>query len=268
MLIFTKVVGLLLTPPAVILLIALLGFLLRLRWPGVGGAIVALAFALLLVLSIPLTGYQLLSALEAGVRPLPILSPDAARRQADAIVVLGGGRIADAREYGGDTVSHFTLERLRYAARLHRATGLPILVSGGAPFGEKITEAELMRQALERDFQVRAKWLEDRSRTTYENAVYTKAMLAGAGARRVFVVTHAWHVPRALWAFADAGLDATMAPTLMTRYGAATVFDYLPSATGLALSSRAISERLGLWWYQARPALGKPAQADAGVNAR
>ena len=80
------------------------------------------------------------------------LPPDAAAiSQAQAIVIVAGGRHRNAPEYGGETVNPLTLERLRYGARLARASGLPILLSGGAPSGGT-AEALLMRDALERDF--------------------------------------------------------------------------------------------------------------------
>jgi len=259
MLIAAKVAGLLLQPPAIVLLIALIGLLLRMRWRTMGHLTIGLAFVALFAFSLPVIGHQLMMALESEIQPLPAMSRDTARR-ADAIVVLGGGRAADAAEYGGDTVSSLTLERLRYAAHLHRISHLPILVSGGAPFGEPVTEAELMRQTLERDFNVRPRWLEDQSRTTYENATYTRTILAGAGVRKVFVVTHAWHMRRAIWAFTQAGLEPIMAPTLLTTASATTALDYLPSAWGLAVSSRAISEWLGLQWYRLRYTLS-PASA-------
>ena len=47
-----------------------------------------------------------------------------------------------------------SLERVRYAARLHRDTGLPLLVTGGRLFGETGDEATLMKQALTEDFTV------------------------------------------------------------------------------------------------------------------
>ncbi len=66
----------------------------------------------------------------------------------------------------GDSVSRRALERLRYGAYLHRLTGLPILVSGGAPYGEPVSEAELMQAALVSDFRVEVKWVEDKSANT------------------------------------------------------------------------------------------------------
>lgn len=251
----SKIVGILLTPPGVIILVALAGLLLQLRWRKTGGALVIVSVALLFALSLPLTGRALIAPLETTSAPLPAatLTPEDARKQADAIVVLGGGRYAQASEYGDtDAVSEATLHRLRYAAWLHRRTGLPILVSGGAPFGEQMAEALLMQVALEEDFQVRPKWAEPRSRNTQENAVFSKDVLAAAGVRRVYLVTHAWHMPRAHWAFVNAGLDAVPAPMGFTTLGKGERegLGYLPSARGLNLSALALRERLGFVWYK------------------
>ena len=56
------------------------------------------------------------------------------------IVIVGTGSYPVAPEYGGDTVGAATLERVRWGARRHRLAGLPILVSGGSPFGSRTSE--------------------------------------------------------------------------------------------------------------------------------
>jgi uncharacterized SAM-binding protein YcdF (DUF218 family) len=172
------------------------------------------------------------------------------RNRAGAIVVLGGGRML-APEYGGDTVSQDTTERLRYAVRLHRASGLPLLVTGGAVFGEVVSEGELMQQALLDDFRVRAAWVESRSRNTYENALYTRPLLDGAGIHRILLVTHALHMPRALWAFRRVGIDAIPAPMGYAGGGSGPLLlDLLPSSRGLSLSTGALHEWIGIVWYR------------------
>ncbi len=268
-----KIGGLLLTPPGLILLLALLGVLLQLRWRLAGRLLVGLSLVLLFILSLPLTGRALVAPLET-TPPLPTatLAPDEARQQAGAIVVLGGGRYPQASEYGDtDAVNAATLHRLRYAAWLHRRTGLPILVTGGAPFGEPTAEAALMQESLENDFQIRPKWAETRSRNTQENAAFSKEILAAAGIRRIYLVTHAWHMPRAQWAFVNAGLDVVPAPMGFTTLGKGERegLGYLPSARGLDLSSLALRERLGLAWYRykyataaALPTAERPAGAE------
>jgi len=250
-----KIGGLLLTPPGVIVLVVLVGLLLQLRWRALGSLVALVGITVLFALSLPFTGRALIAPLEAAASALPAatLTPEDAKKQADAIVVLGGGRYARASEYGDtDAVNEATLHRLRYAAWLHRRTGLPILVTGGAPFGEETAEALLMQATLEEDFQVRPKWAEARSRNTHENAVLSKEILAAAGVRRVYLVTHAWHMPRAQWAFINAGFDVVPAPMGFSTLGKGERegLGYLPSMHGLALSTLALRERLGLAWYK------------------
>lgn len=251
--IWTKIVPLLLVPPGIILIVALLGFLIQIRWVLLGTLIVFLSFTALLILSLPLTGYRLVAGIESRFPPLNLSAPLDTQSPAGAIVVLGGGRYTDAVEYGqGDTVSTLALERLRYAAYLQRRTGLPILVSGGKPYGEQTSEAALMQETLTRDFQVAVKWVEDKSGNTFENALYTKQMLAAAGIRRVYLVTHAWHMPRSVWAFENAGLSTIPAPmgfTTLSKEDRDTL-GYFPSTYGLRLSSLGLRERVGLMWYQ------------------
>lgn len=256
-----KLVALLLLPPGIIIVIALLGLILRLRWPTLGGTLVLLAILALFALSLPITARQLLAGLEADVKPLPTSG-----WQADAIVVLGGGRLEATPEYGGDTVSATTLERLRYAARLHRATRLPLLVSGGSVYGEPVPEAELMRQALEQDFGIVPKWVEGQSRNTYENASYSKTILEASGVRKVLLVTHASHMPRAEWAFRTVGFETVAAPTAFAAVDPSTrLIHYFPSGFSIYRSSQALHEYLGLWWYRLRYPV--PAAAAPALNA-
>ena len=249
-----KILSLFILPPGGIIVLAVLGLLLGIRWRVAGTLLLGTAALALIVFSLPLTAKQLSRGLEADYRPL---LPHALPKEpppAKAIVVLGGGRYPNAPEYAGDTVGPFSLERVRFAARLHRATGLPVLVSGGSVYREPLTEAELMARALKRDFGVPVRWLERRSRNTMENAVYTRVMLEREGIKHVYLVTHALHMRRALWAFTQAGLLATPAPTAYFNVGPGTLglFGYLPSARGLQRSSLALHEHLGLLWYKIR----------------
>ncbi len=266
-----KIVVFWFVPPGLIIAVALLGFLIQIRWVLFGSFIVFSSVAALLILSLPFTGEELIHGVESRFAPLDVATARAAGPAPGAIVVLGGGRYTDAPEFGeDDSVNRVTLERLRYAVYLHHATGLPILVSGGKPYGEEKSEAELMQTTLARDFQVPAKWLEGRSATTYENAKDSKEILSVAGIRRVYLVTQAWHMPRAAWAFENAGIDVVPAPVGFTTLNKSEreTLGYFPSAHGLQLSSTALRERFGLIWYKRRytapaaPANKAPAPAS------
>lgn len=239
----------LMLPPGGLLVLALLGLLLW-RRPA-GRAMVALAIIGLYALSTPLASM----ALADGLEQTPALSPELTTvPDADAIVVLGGGRQPDAPEYGGDTVNLWTLERIRYAARLHLAFGLPVLVSGGTPEPGMAPEAALMANALEQDFGVPVRWVEPHSRNTQENARYATQMLRSEGVEGIILVTMAMHMPRSLGAFARAGdLRVTPAPTgFMGKKSAAppsVPASLLPDRYSLLRSSMALHEYIGRLWY-------------------
>jgi len=166
-----------------------------------------------------------------------------------AIVVLGGGIIRDSSEYGSDTVNAPTLERLRYAASLHRRTGLPILVSGGRPIDSRLSEADTMRDSLAADFNAPPRWVEGDSLNTRENAERAQALLAADSIRRVYLVTHAWHMPRARRAFEAVGLEVVAAPTGYTSITPSPLA-WVPSGQALRHTHLAMREWLGQAWYR------------------
>lgn len=205
---------------------------------------------LLYFFSLPFTAWALMSSLQTS----PPLSPqDLKISKAQAIVVLGAGRYRDAPEYGGDTVSRFELERLRYGAHLQRLSQLPLMLVGGGTETEKdrMPEALLMKEAAIDDFGVPVMWTEEHSHTTAENAINAAALLRNHGVSRIFLVTHAWHMPRAAWAFRHAGIEVTPAPTSFETSNADDrELNWLPSASALYKVNLALHEITGLMWYR------------------
>lgn len=191
------------------------------------------------MLSLPVVSYALLRSLEAPA--LDLRRPG----EAQAIVILGGGVRRNAAEFGGDTLARLTLERVRYGALVARATRLPVLVSGGSVSGGT-AEATLMKRALEQEFNVEVRWVEERSRDTRSNAAETASILLPAGIQRVILVTHGFHMPRASGQFVSAGFEVTPAPTATA--GEDFTFEHagelLPSVSALHGSYYAIYELL------------------------
>ena len=109
-------------PPAGPFLLSLIGLALRRRFPRTGRTLTWAGMLLLFALSLPAVAYLLLQC--AGSPPP--FDPSHARN-AQAIVILGGGIRRDAPEYEGDTLGRLTLDRVRYGARVARVTGLPVL---------------------------------------------------------------------------------------------------------------------------------------------
>lgn len=247
----------LILPPANLFLLILIGLCIRRRWPRAGRAVAGTGLAALAFLSSNAGASFFVAPLERMTAPL--LVPE--RAGAQAIVVLAAGRLLHAPEYGGRDIPDYTaLARLRYAAHLQRRTGLPILVSGGTgtkagpagAHGRGYAMADAMAEALRTDFGVPVKWIEPRSRDTFENAAYSAAMLRADGVRRVLLVTDAMHMARARAAFEHAGMDVVSAPTMFFGNQPQRLGAWMPSAEGMRRSWYAVYELIGIAWYRVR----------------
>lgn len=237
-------------PPLVNIVIILVALLLLRRWRILKIFMLSFSLLSLLLLSMPAVSHFLAGQLER----YPALNwQDINPEDYQAIVVLGSGRHRQAPEYGGvDIPATLGLERLRYAAYLQRKTGLPIMVAGGAWLNDVVPEAEFMARVLERDFKSAVKWREDKSRTTWENALYSKQLADQHEIKRALLVTHAWHMPRAVYSFEQAGLDVTPAPTMFKSVDlpGASFFDFVPNINSLQASTYMLHEMLGVLWYR------------------
>lgn len=247
-----KLIGDFLLPPGNIILLLLLALLLRKRFARAANALFAFALTLLLVLSMPLVADALCRPLEGNYPPLP---PErVADLQAEAIVVLAGGW-RRAPEYGGESINTYSLQRLTYGVWLHRQNALPLALSGGRVYGRaRAAEAELMAQVLEQDFALQPRWVEADSRNTAENARNTVALLRQSGVQRIVLVTHAFHMARAVPEFEAQGMEVIPAPM---GFLAGTEYRFrwhllLPSAGALQRSYLGLHESLGRLWYRLR----------------
>jgi uncharacterized SAM-binding protein YcdF (DUF218 family) len=231
----------LLLPPGGPLLLAAAGaWLLRSRSSAAtrraGWLLLAAGLASLWLLATPLVADVLARAAERE----PALDLTRAPH-AQAIVILGGGdeRVA-AGEYGGEAApGSVLLERVTYAAFLAHHTALPVLVSGTAE------EALAMRASLARDFGVEVRWVEDRSRDTFQNAQFSARLLKAAGVSRILLVTSSAHEWRASQEFASAGFTVVPAPSGVWAPRETGLLRYLPAPAALGRSSTALYELLG-----------------------
>jgi uncharacterized SAM-binding protein YcdF (DUF218 family) len=243
--VFTDVVSFFLLPPGGPLLLAIAGLLVMRHRRRLGTALSIAGIAILWVASLGIVGNTLLRMLE----PPPLVRADLAKVQ--AIVVIGGGMMAESPDYGEPIVLNESLSRLRYAARLGRESGKPLLVSAGNPYGE-IPEAEAMAHILKTDFGVEARWVEKTSATTAENAARSYAILAPEHATRIALVTTARHMPRAARAFRTAGFEVVPAATGYVSREPMRLSDFLPGAEALGETRGALREMLGAIWYTLR----------------
>jgi uncharacterized SAM-binding protein YcdF (DUF218 family) len=208
--------------------------------------LVGLALGGLLLLAIPAVPDMLMAGLERGEQGNDLAG-------AQAIVVLGAEVIhqADGRTVPG----LLTLQRLRTAAALARRTDLPILVTGGVTQLGAAPVATAMADSLRDDFAMPARWVEDRSRDTFENAGDSAAILAKAGVTTILLVTNKWHMRRALIAFRAAGLRAIPEPVPSQLHDGFQPDDFIPRVEAWMSSYYALHEWIGIGWYTLRAAL-------------
>lgn len=196
------------------------------------------------------------------VKPPPALTPEAvetlrqpASRAQAAIVVLGAGMELEAPEYGQPTLTRQATMRLRYGVWLARRTGLPLAFSGGVGWAQRslVTEAEVAHRMATQEWQQPVRWQEKRSRDTRENARWTVALLRQDGVREIVLVTHAYHMPRAVRAFEQAAAGAltiTPAPLGFVSPADRPIMNWLPTTSGSTAVYDLMHEWVG-WWMGA-----------------
>lgn len=245
-----KILAQLAYPLGTALILALLGLLLlgvRRRRLGVAGMVLAVAW--LWFWSLPVVADALRLSLEGRFAPQRAEELPAA----DFIVLLGGGVRGVPADWPYPDLNA-AADRVWHAPRLYHADKAPlIIVSGGGKewHGERGSEAEAMRELLLAfgvpDGAIR---LEDRSRSTRENALYTAPLV---GERPVLLVTSAQHMPRSLATFRAVGINAVPAPTDFEVIPQPLhSLRLLPDAHSLHQSTSALKEYLGLLVYRLR----------------
>ena len=143
------------------------------------------------------------------------------RKDFDYVIIHGAGLLR------GDQLSRLLKDRLDKAVSVYKKDPTPpkLIPSGGKGDDETISEAEAMKRYLmEQGIPEEDILPEDRSKTTYENLAYSKAILdRREGDKYTALVTSNYHVYRALRYCRKVGLTCT-------GIGSRVAFYYWPSA--------------------------------------
>lgn len=210
--IVTKILWLVLQPSALILLAIIVAVVhawrnrttRARRW--LTGATIALLLA----------GFTQLS--DALVQPLEdrFARPDLVNANITGFIVLGGSEVA--RVAGARDVIAVNDAGERYIEAAILARRFPksriVFAGGGSAFTdaaetEAKSAARILRQlGVEQDRIT----LEDRSRTTWENATFSAPLIAAKPGERWLLITSAWQMPRAIGAFRKAGVTVEAYP--------------------------------------------------------
>ena len=166
------------------------------------------------------------------------------------IVVLAGGserETGDPLEAGALGVA--SLRRLLAAsAAWHAAPERRLVIAGGPAFAGALADSALMR-TLAQSLGVPASMIEieTASTDTWQNARGVATMLAPP--RRIVLVTSALHMPRARFAFEQAGFEVCMLPT-DPRWRDFGLPGYLiPQLDAASKTRAALHEWVGFAWY-------------------
>lgn len=248
MILLSKLFTVLVLPPGLIVLGLFLA--LAFRRKRAGKAVLTVLAALVYALSLGPVSNLLLLPLE---NRYPALSGSfAAPGDTDFVVVLGGGSVAGSPEEGGrDSLSGDAVKRALHGFRIASRFGLPLVFSGGRVFDRgQEPEAKAAARFLAGLGMERKRILEEgESRNTWQNARFVKETF---GAKRVILVTSAYHMPRSVWCFEKNGIAVIAAPAdyHADRGLAFAPADFLPSMHALEESYLALHEYLGILSYK------------------
>ncbi|AWN42227.1 YdcF family protein [Methylobacterium durans] len=247
----SKVIFFVLTPSNFLIFVGWLGLVLLVatRWRRTGAG---------------LAGFGLGGLALAGLSPLPFLAlaPLEQRFPAFAedgapptgIIVLGGGVDSGLSEARRQIVVNDAGERPIYLADLaRRFPSARLVFSGGSgSLSQGLSEAEIVGRMGDVLGAPRSRLiLEHRSRNTRENALFTADLVKPKPGERWLLVTSAWHMPRSIGCFRQAGFEVTAFPVDYRTRGFADAFRFNSFASdGLLHLDLAVKEWIGLLAYR------------------
>jgi uncharacterized SAM-binding protein YcdF (DUF218 family) len=213
---------------------------------------VTIPFVLLSILCMPLVCYFFLGSLEWAYPPLTKRPPDV-----EAIVVLAGyvrppDELVPEPELGMNTYY-----RVQRASELyHEGKPCPIVVSGGSvqrgapgPSCAEAMRARLLKLGVPSADII----LEDRSQSTYENALECAQILRERRFTQVVLVTDATHLMRSELCFRKLGLDVIPCGSAYRATALnPTLADFVPDPADFEVIDLVIHEWVGLAWYWLR----------------
>ena len=248
--VLSKVLGFFAIPSNLIVSIGILGvLLLPTRFKRTGRGLVVASLLVLAILGLSPVGNALIIPLE---QRFPAC--DAGRGAPDGIIVLGGMITPDVSAARNEVALNESAERLTVAIELaQRYPNARVLFSGGSGallFSEG-NEAEFAGRLLQ-GFGIAPGriLLEQRARNTVENAAYSKAMAQPKPGERWLLVTSAFHMPRSIGVFRQAGFTVEAFPVDWRTRGSEDVLrPFATMGDGLRRTDTAVREWVGLAVY-------------------
>ena len=250
-----KILGFFALPSNILIALGLLGIvLMATRFARAGRRLAVTALVLIAIAGLSPLGNALILPLEERF-PAYDLSRDAARGAPTGIISLGGAFDTVVSPVRHEVGLNEAAERMTAMAELaRRFPNARIVFSGGS--GRLIfngaTEAELAeRLFLSFGIAKERITLEDKSRDTDENALFTRDILKPKPGERWLLVTSAHHMPRAVGVFRAAGFPVEAFPVDYRTRGAIDIArPFSTLGDGLRRTDTAAREWVGLLAYR------------------
>lgn len=247
----SKVIYFLITPSNLFLFAAVIGvgLLLATQRRRLGGTLAALGLLGLLAGGLSPLSQIVLLPLEQRFPPFPEDGPAPA-----GVIVLGGGIESGLSEARDQVVVNDAGERPIYFADLaRRYPGARLVFSGGSgSINGGVSEADIVSRQADAIGVPRTRMiLENRSRNTRENAVFSANLVQPRPGERWLLVTSAWHMPRAIGCFRQAGFTVDAFPVDYRTRGRGDLVPFEGFASeGLLKLDLAVKEWIGLAVYR------------------
>lgn len=250
----SKIVWWFAAPSNVLISLIVLGALLLFtRWRGKGRAMVLVGG-----LGLAVCGFSPLGTWLA--RPLENRFPMQGQEMVapTGILVLGGSidQVTTAARGGQVTLAAAPSRITEAVALAHRYPQARLVFTGGSNAllrADSLGEAEAAAKLfVELGIARERITIENQSRNTYENAILTKGLVQPKPGERWLLVTSAWHMPRSIGIFRQAGFPVVPYPTdFETRNTERELWrPILPASRGLDLVDKMAREWLGLLAYR------------------
>lgn len=239
---FINFMNFIISPAIFIILLLILSLFLYKKHGKIANCINIIVLIIYL-LSIPLTGEILIRSLEKKYSP-----PE--KINADVIVMLGGGMLFEVPNIDEKApVTGSAINRTLAAADLCIKTKLPVILTGGQNFvgignESQAAQIQLMRLNIPADKII----IEDKSKTTIENAKNIASILKRYNFKKPVLVTSAFHIWRAMEVFKKQNIECIPYPADY-RINIKTTMNtgkFIPSLGGLSLTMTAIREIQGM----------------------
>lgn len=178
--------------------------------------------------------------------------------QTDAYVLLGGGSIQN--EFVSEP-SRSAMKRIVKTAEVYRTNPKPIFISGGKIFDSSLSEGQVYKEVLVKlGVLPEDIILENKSRNTYENALYTKEKIDESGIKNISIVTSALHMPRSYSEFSKVFKDSQIEPIkcdYITDIRESNINNYIPKYQNMMLFNSIVWEYVGIVYYKLKEIIRK-----------